>query len=127
VTSIGSGIEVGLGTTNFPGRSAGAEARLLELIRAARLPRPQTNVRIGRYEVDLVWHAQRVVVEVDGYEFHSSRQPFERDRIRDAELQAAGYGVLRVTWRQIVHEPEAVLARLAALLAVAVPSAHGGP
>jgi very-short-patch-repair endonuclease len=104
-----------------------AEARLLALIRAAQLPTPQTNTRIGRHEVDMVWHEQRVIVEVDGYEFHSSRQAFERDRLRDGDLQAAGYRVLRVTWRQIAHEPELVIARLAALLAIAVGSGHGRP
>jgi very-short-patch-repair endonuclease len=104
-----------------------AEARLLALIRAARLPPPQTNTVIGRHEVDLVWHEQRLVVEVDGYEFHSTRQAFERDRVRDAELQAAGYRVVRVTWRQIAHEPEALIARLAALLAIRVGSGHGRP
>jgi very-short-patch-repair endonuclease len=73
-------------------------------------------VRVGRYEVDLLWRESSLIVEVDGYAYHSSRAAFERDRARDAELQAAGWRVLRVTWRQIVEEPEAVVARLAALL-----------
>lgn len=61
---------------------------------------------------------QRLIVEVDGFAFHSTRQAFERDRLRDAELQPAGYRVMRVTWRQIATTPEAVIARLAAALAV---------
>jgi very-short-patch-repair endonuclease len=36
--------------------------------------------------------------------------------VRDARLVAAGYAVLRFTWRQLVHEPEVVAARLAAAL-----------
>ena len=44
-----------------------AERRLLELIRAAGLPAPQTNVRIGRHEVDLLWPDLNLIVEVDGY------------------------------------------------------------
>jgi very-short-patch-repair endonuclease len=94
-----------------------AERRLRELIAKAGLPRPRTNVRVGPYEVDVLWPQQRLVVEVDGYTFHSSRQAFERDRARDAQLIAAGYRVMRITWRQLVHEPEAVVARLAAALA----------
>jgi very-short-patch-repair endonuclease len=94
-----------------------AEQRLLSLIRSARLPRPETNVRIAGHEVDVVWRAARLVVEVDGYAYHSSRAAFERDRARDADLMQAGYRVLRVTWRQLTQEPEAVVARLAALLA----------
>jgi very-short-patch-repair endonuclease len=96
-----------------------AERRLLELIAKAGLPRPLTNVRIGRHEVDLHWPAQRLVVEVDGYAFHSTREAFERDRARDADLMALGQRVFRVTWRQIVDEPEALIARLAVALAVA--------
>jgi very-short-patch-repair endonuclease len=90
-----------------------AEARLLELIRKAELPPPLTNVRILGHEVDLVWPAARLIVEVDGFAFHSTRQAFERDRLRDAELQAAGYRVMRVTWRQVADTPEAMIARVA--------------
>jgi very-short-patch-repair endonuclease len=90
-----------------------AERRLLDLVRAARLPSPRCNVRVDGYEVDFLWHEQRLVAEVDGYAFHSSRAAFERDRRRDADLQLRGFAVMRVTWRQLVWEPEAVVARLA--------------
>ena len=90
-----------------------AERRLLALIREAGLPLPRANVKLGRFEVDFLWAKQRLVVEVDGFRFHSTRAAFERDRARDAELAALGYRVVRVTWRQIVQEPYAVVARLA--------------
>jgi very-short-patch-repair endonuclease len=93
-----------------------AERRLLDLIRAARLPEPLTNTRIGRHEVDFLWPEHRLVVEVDGYAFHTMRRSFERDRRRDAEITAAGYRVIRITWRQLTHEPEATIAILAAAL-----------
>jgi very-short-patch-repair endonuclease len=93
-----------------------AEERFLALVRAARLPPPETNVRVGGYEVDFLWRDARLVVEVDGFAFHSSRAAFERDRRRDAELQAVGFTVTRITWRQISDEPEAVLVRLASTL-----------
>jgi very-short-patch-repair endonuclease len=35
---------------------------------------------------------------------------------RDARLQAAGYRVMRVTWRQILEQPEALVARVAQAL-----------
>ena len=93
-----------------------AERRLLGLVRAARLPRPETNVRVAGYEVDFLWRDHRLVVEVDGFAYHATRQAFERDRVRDATLQAAGYHVVRLTWRQVATEPHAVVARLASLL-----------
>ena len=73
-------------------------------------------MRIGRHEVDFLWSPQRLVVEVDGFAYHASRAAFERDRLRDAELQAAGYRVIRVTWRQIERRREALIARLAQAL-----------
>ncbi len=93
-----------------------AERRLLALIRQARLPRPEANVIVNGFEVDLLWREQRLIVEIDGFQYHSTRQAFERDHARDAALQAAGYRVMRVTWRQITDQPHALIAQLAVLL-----------
>lgn len=93
-----------------------AERRLLRLVAAAGLPRPQTNVRVAGCEVDALWPEARLVVEVDGFAFHASRAAFERDRDRDARLQARGFRVMRVTWRQLTARPEVLTARLGAAL-----------
>jgi very-short-patch-repair endonuclease len=45
-----------------------------------------------------------------------SRLAFERDRRRDQRFVAAGYRVVRVTWRQLQNEPFAVIARVAQAL-----------
>jgi very-short-patch-repair endonuclease len=95
-----------------------AEAKLLALIRKARLPTPEVNARIGGYEVDFLWREQGLVVEVDGFAYHSTRQAFERDRRKDADLQAKGLRTTRLTYRQIAKEPEATIAVLAAALSV---------
>lgn len=94
-----------------------AAERFLALIRRAHLPAPEVDVWLGRHRVDFLWRAEKVVVEVDGYKFHSSRSRFERDRAKDGELTAAGFIVIRVTWRQLEEEPEAVLARVVMTLA----------
>jgi very-short-patch-repair endonuclease/predicted transcriptional regulator of viral defense system len=96
-----------------------AEERLLALVRKARLPEPSTNVPIHGYEVDFLWREEGLVVEVDGFAFHASRESFERDRRRDAVLAAAGLRVIRITWRQLEGEPEAVLVRVAQALIAA--------
>lgn len=94
-----------------------AERLLIDLIREARLPPPQANARLEGWEVDLLWRDQALVVEMDGFATHRTREAFERDRRRDATLQAAGYRVVRLTWRRIGEEPLAVAALLAGLLA----------
>jgi very-short-patch-repair endonuclease len=72
-----------------------------------RLPRVGT--------VDLVVEG-RLVVEVDGREFHSSEDRFEEDRRRDAHLAALGYRVLRFSYRQVLYDwPSVERAILAAL------------
>ncbi len=110
----GAGLEAVLDSRQGPVLTRSeAEVRFVELVRAAQLSRPEHNVRVGRFEVDTLWREEGLVVEIDGYAFHSGRAAFERDRSRDAELQAAGLRVLRFTWRQLVHEPEVVLARVA--------------
>jgi very-short-patch-repair endonuclease len=96
-----------------------AEERFLALIRKAELDPPEVNVPLAGFEVDFAWRTERIIVEVDGYECHSSRSSFEGDRQRDAKLAAQGFLVMRVTWRQLAREPEAMLVRLAQALAVA--------
>jgi very-short-patch-repair endonuclease len=94
-----------------------AEERMLEIIRAGHLPEPEMNVRLNGYEVDFLWREQRLIVEIDGYTYHSSRSAFERDRTKDGTMAAAGYLVLRITWLQMAHERYAVVVRLAQALA----------
>jgi len=96
-----------------------AEERFLELVRQAGLPAPHVNAHRYGYELDFFWEQQRFVVEIDGYAFHRSHGSFERDRRRDAKLRAVGVSATRVTWLQLVDEPLAVIARLAAGLATA--------
>jgi very-short-patch-repair endonuclease len=93
-----------------------AERRLRRLILDGGLPPPETNARLLGFEVDFVWPGAKLVVEVDGHAFHAHRAAFERDRGRDQALVAAGYRVIRVTWRQLEREPLAVLARIAQAL-----------
>jgi very-short-patch-repair endonuclease len=85
---------------------------MLDLVRRGGLPEPLTKGRVAGHEVDLLWRSAGLVVEVDGYAWHRGRRAFERDRLRDAELQAAGLRVLRVTWRRIRDQPEALLVTL---------------
>jgi very-short-patch-repair endonuclease len=95
---------------------AHAERLMLTLASDARLPAPRVNSRVEGLEVDFLWAEKRLLVEVDGFAFHGDREAFDRDRDRDAALVAAGYRVIRVTWRQLVDEPMVVVARIARAL-----------
>jgi hypothetical protein len=90
------------------------EAKLLPLLVAAGLPLPQINAPVRTevriLEVDLLWDRERFVVEADSRRHHAIEVAFERDRKRDRELLAVHYGVLRVTWREVEHEADAVFA-----------------
>lgn len=95
-----------------------AERRFMALVDAAKLAAPASNVRVGELEVDFLWPAKKLVVEVDGHLFHSHRAAFERDHARDQALVASGHRVIRVTWRQLVDEPLSLVARIAQALCV---------
>ncbi|HLI60582.1 MAG TPA: type IV toxin-antitoxin system AbiEi family antitoxin domain-containing protein [Solirubrobacteraceae bacterium] len=96
-----------------------AERRLLELIRDSGLPLPECNVPLGDHGwvPDLLWRAQRVIVEYDSWAFHSGPAAFHNDRARHNELTALGYQVIHVTWRDLSEHPERVLVWIAAALA----------
>jgi very-short-patch-repair endonuclease len=94
------------------------EELLLALCESHGLPRPLVNQVVCGYEVDFVWPDARLVVETDGWSAHGRRSAFERDRVRDAALQVAGWRVIRITWRRLVTEPGLVASQLMRLLAM---------
>ena len=82
----------------------------------AGLPLPKTNVRIENLEVDCAWPAQRLIVELDGLVYDYVADAFEADRARDRRLEAAGWRVIRITWRQLHETPDELQADLRKLL-----------
>ena len=89
-----------------------AERMMLRLLRRAGITGYEMNARIHGYEVDLLWRAEGVAVEIDGYDAHSGRVAFERDHLKSATLGAYGIRVVPVTARQIRDDPAGVLDRL---------------
>ena len=92
------------------------EERFLFLILNAQLPRPETNVRVGPYEVDFFWRAERLMVEIDGRRLTSRRRRSRMTASRDAVLSMMGSRTLRFTWRQVLYEPALVLRAVEAAL-----------
>jgi len=58
---------------------------------------------------DFYWPSARLVVETDGYAFHNDRPAFERDHESTIALIAAGYKVLRATYRMLKRNPDPFL------------------
>jgi very-short-patch-repair endonuclease len=93
------------------------ERRFRDLVIAAGLPRPQTNVAVEGYELDAYWEAEGFAVELDVYATHGSRRSFEADRERADDLLLAGVELIRVTDVRLAREPGETIARVAAHLA----------
>lgn len=80
------------------------------------LPEPVMAAKVAGYEVDALFPAEKVIVELDSWAFHSSRESFERDRERDASTLAAGHVTVRLTWERMHGHPDAEAARLHEIL-----------
>jgi very-short-patch-repair endonuclease len=93
------------------------EIRFAEFLRDHRIPAPAQNVLVLGHEVDALWPAAKLVIELDSWEHHGDRAAFERDRARDPKLLLAGYRTIRVTHRRLDDEPEQLAAEIRALLA----------
>lgn len=79
---------------------------------------PVTTARGTRYQADAVWFAGKVVVEVDGYRWHSSPAAFAGDRQRDYELQLSGYLVLRLPHAGVMADAELAADKVRDLVAL---------
>ncbi|MGI5951866.1 MAG: endonuclease domain-containing protein [Brooklawnia sp.] len=93
-----------------------AERLAHRILRSADVTGWRTNVSIGAYFVDIAWKEERVVLEIDGYEFHAGAAQFQADRLRDQTLTAQGWTVVRVTWQQLTTDPDGFLRRLRQIL-----------
>jgi len=98
------------------------EERFLAFCRAHALPAPEWRAAVdpGNGGVllrpDAVWRDQKVVVECDGERIHRTRRAFHDDRARDQRLVAAGWRVIRTTWKQLTERPHELAAILRQLL-----------
>jgi predicted transcriptional regulator of viral defense system len=104
------------------------EALMNKLAHDHDLPQPECNTSVAAHdhklhEVDCYFPTHRLIVETDGWETHRTRHAFESDRAKDAALTAAGYTVVRFTWRQLRDDPRTVADRIKAILAYSAPSA----
>ncbi len=125
--------------TRYPGRRTSAltpergatrshlEDRFVRFLKRHRLPLPELNQTIAGHEVDAVYRNQRLVIELDSRQFHTTTDAFERDRDRDADLLNAGFSTLRITDHRLKHDATKEAQRLRSILSPASPSGTVAP
>jgi hypothetical protein len=75
-------------------------------------PVPQFPIRLGNGRIayaDFAWPEHRLVVEIDGFAWHSSNEALQRDHSRQNQLQLAGWTILRYTAKDIRQRMPSVL------------------
>jgi len=96
------------------------EARFLRFSRRFRLGFPEVNGHLVIDGIsmmpDFLWREARLIVEIDSRRVHGTVTAFEKDRRRDQILTAAGWTVIRCTWRQLRDEPGQLADTIRALL-----------
>lgn len=94
------------------------ESDLEDLLRriVATTPHPMPDVQfnlhggdgesIGRY--DFAYPSRLSIIETDSEGYHMDPVSFQRDREKQNRAHALGWTVYRVTWRQLVDDPDSV-------------------
>lgn len=87
--------------------------------RGIRLPRLQYEIvdRDGiLWRVDFAWPEERVAVEYDGFDWHSSPDALRKDRQKRAALEEIGWRVLSIVGDDVRGHPDVMLRRIDAQL-----------
>jgi Protein of unknown function (DUF559) len=87
-----------------------AECRALEVLHDAAMEIPRVNMRIAGEEADFAWPARRLIIEIDGPQFHLFA---EEDARKQRVWEAAGYTVRRIPSDDVYYRPARLL-RMAA-------------
>lgn len=94
------------------GTRSAAERLLAKLLRQAGIGGWKANHRVAGYKVDYVFPDAKLILEVDGWAFHSDADVFHHDRVRQNALILVGFQVLRFTWLDLTEYPERVIAQI---------------
>lgn len=99
-----------------PTAQSGLETKARLGLRRFNIPYKSQVKILGVGRVDLLV-GDRLVVELDGREFHSSDEAYEKDRQRDLALLERGYLVIRLTYDQVMLEWDRAVALIRRLVA----------
>ena len=98
-----------------PGSDSGVESIVRQrLSRRGHMVEQQIGLPgVGRVDMRV---DGRLYLEIDGFAYHSDRDAFERDRIRDIGMALHGVQRLRISARQVLDHPDTVIATIEAVL-----------
>jgi hypothetical protein len=97
------------------------ERRALQLFRRWRIPVPQCQYRVIEQNrsfgvVDFAWPSEKVIVEAEGFRFHSGRTAWESDIDRYNALVLQGWRVVRLTWKDLANQGRSFAENLSRML-----------
>lgn len=89
-------------------------------IKSRVIPQMEVLVDARTYRIDYALNGERlrVAVELDGFEFHGNRHAFTYDRLRQNDLHADGWTVLRFSYDSIRLDTSRCVSQLQAVLAL---------
>jgi len=136
--AVASGLELVDVRARQPGRGARSLELMLGLVDARSGSLPESLLRVALFDAGLPVESQAhvpgvgrvdflvdgVIVEVDGFAYHSGRDQYREDRHRDRAAHAQGYVVLRYTYEDVVGDRARVVAEVARFCGAALAAAH---
>jgi very-short-patch-repair endonuclease len=77
-----------------------------------KLPMPRINTKLASgKEVDAVYEVERLIIELDGWPYHSGHKSFASDHQRDSDHRTLGFDTVRYTGEQLTDVEAANLRR----------------
>jgi very-short-patch-repair endonuclease len=107
ITSLRAALDLADGGAESPKET---ELRLL-LVRDG-LPRPTTQIKVGKRRIDMGWPRVKVGVEYDGGQHWTDPGKHAEDIERLEFLASQGWIIVRVSARQLHRQPQEVLRRV---------------
>ena len=80
-----------------------------------------TEEQVSRYRVDCIDKSRRLVIELDGHEYHKSKEDRTSDAKRDRQLHRDGYTVLRFTGSEVWSNTHGCVTEIQQTLALMEP------
>ena len=105
------GAEALLGHRRNPTRS-GLEDAFQRFVERHGLAQPETGADVAGDEVDALFVAAKLIVELDDFDTHGDRATFASDRERDVAHADLGFQTIRLTRDQLTDDTAAILRRL---------------